>query len=391
MFSCFECPPWHAVPNGMLLQKECTSSRGWRILNGQTCHSFSFGEGSRPIFAREEIMQASTERAIIPPVDDHRRIVAIRDVDPPRMSGSHTRYEPPSPPPPPRYSEGRSRDAYYVPEHRETTAPLPSHRDYGRSHRDYERPSTSGYERDRRDDRYERRGDDLRHELDLRRRDDRYPSHGEVVRTYERGRDYRGDSSSRDHDRGEPSHSRHHRRGSRDRSDERIDRIDRMERMERMERRPMMPQPSPPGSSERRRGAMIEDYDRGRRGEMRRSPSPLPPPPHGGRREHHLPPQEHFHAEHPPPPERFHPMKPWEIDPEYVPKGRSYFEHDNRDEMMRAPHRGRGMPNMRGGPMRGRGMMRGRPFVRGPMRGFMGGRATGRRGSYVPRGFYSMY
>ncbi|XP_047108892.1 uncharacterized protein LOC124777495 isoform X3 [Schistocerca piceifrons] len=107
------------------------------------------GEGSRPIFAREEIMQASTERAIIPPVDDHRRIVAIRDVDPPRISGSHSRYEPPSPPPPPRYSEGRSRDAYYVPEHRESATPLTSHRDYGRTHRDYDRPSTSGYERDR--------------------------------------------------------------------------------------------------------------------------------------------------------------------------------------------------------------------------------------------------
>lgn len=43
------------------------------------------GEGSHPIFAREEIMQAST-RGGSGPIDEHRRVVAIVGETPPIQS-----------------------------------------------------------------------------------------------------------------------------------------------------------------------------------------------------------------------------------------------------------------------------------------------------------------
>ncbi|KDR24036.1 hypothetical protein L798_09371 [Zootermopsis nevadensis] len=77
--------------------------------------------------------------------------------------------------------------------------------------------------------------------------------------------------------------------------------------------------------------------------------------------------------------DRFH-YKSWDLNPEHVPKGRAYFEHDNRDdEFMRGRSRGMGQ---RGSGTHGRGTMRGRPFRGGaPTRNFMG---RGRRG-YAPR------
>ncbi len=57
-------------------------------------------------------------------------------------------------------------------------------------------------------------------------------------------------------------------------------------------------------------------------------------------------------------------VKPWDIDPEFVPKGRNYFEHDNRendeeedDGFGRGGWGGRGRGGWRG---RGRGGWRGR-------------------------------
>jgi len=81
--------------------------------------------------------------------------------------------------------------------------------------------------------------------------------------------------------------------------------------------------------------------------------------------------------------DRFH-YKSWDSNPEHVPKGRAYFEHDNRDdEFVRG--RVRGMMGQRSAGMRGRSSMRGWPFRGGaPARIFMG-RSGGRRGGYPPR------
>jgi hypothetical protein len=49
------------------------------------CFNALLGEGSHPIFAREEIIQASA-RASSGPVDEHHRVVAIVDEAPPIQS-----------------------------------------------------------------------------------------------------------------------------------------------------------------------------------------------------------------------------------------------------------------------------------------------------------------
>ena len=51
-------------------------------------------------------------------------------------------------------------------------------------------------------------------------------------------------------------------------------------------------------------------------------------------------------------------VKPWEINPEYVPKNKYYFEHDNREDFQPNFRGGRG--NFRGRFDRGRGRGRGR-------------------------------
>nr|CAD7259183.1 unnamed protein product [Timema shepardi] len=339
-------------------------------------------EGSRPIFEREEIMEAQSSRSKYGspppydrhgPMDEHRRVVAIVG-DP----GSGSRYSPP------RYADAphRTRDSYR-PHSREHEH---SSREYSRS-RDYER----GYEpREKiRDEHFESRrsgGDDLRHELESRRREEpKYLSH-ERSRSYERSREYRGEDRPGSDLRMRITEKRA------DRHDDREHRS-----LEDRDHRPMM-QPSPPGS-DRRRVAPPDGYISSRVDMERGKPRD-----NGARPIHHHPvpgpsvrreePPERFHQKPPPdfsvpprPDNRFH-YKAWDANPEYVPKGRAYFEHDNREDggMMRGVPRGRGI--IRGIP-RGRGVMRGRPFRgMGPTRaGFMPPRGMTRRGGYIPRKF----
>lgn len=352
------------------------------------------GEGSRPIFARDEILQATRVNSG-GPIEEHRRVVAImnepapaetqgsfRSVphsverdngDYPRtgITGASSRFESPG-----RYSDApppRSRDGYYPPPS-EREAPPRSSRDYDRSHG----PPPSSFEpRERsRDDRFERQSDDLRHELEMRRRDDnRYPS--QEPRRYDRNMEYRGGESGRS-----PSDLRMRINEKRtDLHDERDSSHHRPMEPRDRDRPPRgMMQPSPPGS-ERRRGPGEEFGHPMNDGRMHSSGNGRMMHQGGGNRQG---PPERFHHE---PPEKFY--KTWNPNPEHVPKGRGYFEHDNRgDEFVRG--RGRGGMMGRGNMMRGRGMMRGRPFRgAGPPRGFMG-RSGGRRG-YSPRGFFHMY
>nr|CAD7458516.1 unnamed protein product [Timema tahoe] len=304
------------------------------------------------------------------PMDEHRRVVAIVG-DP----GPGSRYSPP------RYADAphRSRDSYR-PHSREHEH---SSREYSRS-RDYER----GYEpREKiRDEHFESRrsgGDDLRHELESRRREEpKYLTH-ERSRSYERSREYRGEDRPGSDLRMRITEKRA------DRHDDREHRS-----LEDRDHRPMM-QPSPPGS-DRRRVAPPDGYISSRVDMERGKPRD-----NGARPIHHHPvpgpsvrreePPERFHQKPPPdfsvpprPDNRFH-YKAWDANPEYVPKGRAYFEHDNREDggMMRGVPRGRGI--IRGIP-RGRGVMRGRPFRgMGPTRaGFMPPRGMTRRGGYIP-------
>nr|CAD7427304.1 unnamed protein product [Timema monikensis] len=278
------------------------------------------GEGSRPIFEREEIMEAQSSRSKYGspppydrhgPMDEHRRVVAIVG-DP----GSGSRYSPP------RYADAphRSRDSYR-PHSREHEL---SSREYSRS-RDYER----GYEpREKiRDEHFESRrsgGDDLRHELESRRREEpKYLSH-ERSRSYERSREYRGEDRPGSDLRMRITEKRA------DRHDDREHRS-----LEDRDHRPMM-QPSPPGS-DRRRVAPPDGYISSRVDMERGKPRD-----NGARPIHHHPvpgpsvrreePPERFHQKPPPdfsvpprPDNRFH-YKAWDANPEYVPKGRAYFE-----------------------------------------------------------------
>ncbi|KAK7873935.1 hypothetical protein R5R35_012947 [Gryllus longicercus] len=342
-------------------------------------------EGKRPIFEREEIIQGNQRSKYDPGpsshrLEEHQRIVAVISNPPHTQTSGGPRYESPG-----RHSSSHAPTTYYGGdrEHRGSS------RDYVRS-RDYERSHGpgSGFEpRDKsRDDHFERR-EDLRHDLESRRRDEpRYISHGEGMRSYDKGRDYResergSDLRMRIHDKRSDRHEDHEmgRHHSMERHE--LERERDRDRERERERRPMM-QPSPPG--DRRRGPMeyrhMGDGDRKMRGDMHMGPGSHGP---GGRRYEG---SDRFHQEPEfgPRPDRFHGSKPWDMNPEYVPKGRAYFEHDNRDEM-RMPTRGRGNMGMRG-QFRGRGMMRGRIFRGvGQSRGYMGGRGTGRRGGYLPR------
>ncbi|XP_069682832.1 zinc finger CCCH domain-containing protein 13-like isoform X3 [Periplaneta americana] len=350
----------------------------WERETNHYIHNFSKREGSHPIFAREEIMQGT--RSNSGPVDEHRRVVAIVGETPPLQAQGSSRFESPT-----RYSDApRSRDGYY-PSERDPP------RDYSRSSRDYDRghgpPGFDHRERSR-EDRFDRRSEDLRHELEQRRRDDnRYSSQGDS-RRYDRNMDYRGDSDRGSSDlRMRINEKRTDRHDDRDTGHHRMmvdHRSDPMERDRERERHRGMMQPSPPGS-ERRRGPS-DGFGRTMGDGKMRGDS-------GGRMVHHPGPSrrddmpDRFHHESSEfssqRSERFH-YKSWDSNPEHVPKGRSYFEqHDNRDdEFMRG--RGRGMMGQRGTGMRGRGTMRGRPFRGGPPRMFIG-RSGSRRGGYPPR------
>ncbi len=59
-------------------------------------------------------------------------------------------------------------------------------------------------------------------------------------------------------------------------------------------------------------------------------------------------------------------VKPWEVNPELVPRNGYYFEHDNREGHQREPVASNDTYSFRG---RGRGRGRSRPYQRGAMRG----------------------
>ncbi|XP_023715942.1 thyroid hormone receptor-associated protein 3 isoform X3 [Cryptotermes secundus] len=340
------------------------------------------GEGTHPIFAREEIMQAST-RGGSGTIDEHRRVVAIVGETTPMQSQGSSRFESPG-----RYADApsRSHDSYYPSGEREPPRDYPhSAQDYGHGHG----PAPGFDHRERsREDRFDRRSEDLRHELEQRRRDDsRYLSQGDG-RRYDRSMDYRGDSDRGSSDlRMRINEKRTDRHDDRDSGHARVleHRPELMERDRERERphRGMM-QHSPPGS-ERRRGPG-EGFGRTLGdGKMRGGSGGGRVVQRGGPADRNDVP-DRFHQE---PTEfssqrsdRFH-YKSWDSNPEHVPKGRAYFEHDNReDEFMRG--RGRGMLGQRGSGMHGRGMMRGRSFRGGgPTHIFMG--RSGRRGGYPPR------
>ena len=53
-------------------------------------------------------------------------------------------------------------------------------------------------------------------------------------------------------------------------------------------------------------------------------------------------------------------VKPWEVNPEYVPRNNFYFEHDNREDFRGSSFRGRGDFRGHRGGFRGRGGRGGR-------------------------------
>ncbi|PSN29104.1 hypothetical protein C0J52_26562 [Blattella germanica] len=346
------------------------SRAAWERDTNHYVHAVNKREGSRPIFQREEIIRA-TRLDSVPPVEEHRRVVAIVDEAPGQSQGGGTRFESPT-----RYSDvrPRSRESYYP-----SSNPEPPPRDYSRSSREYDRghgPSSGFEPRERsRDDHFDRRSEDLRHELDLRRRDERYPR--EEGRRYERNLEYRGGGGG-DSDRGSSDLRMRINEKRSDRHDDRESSHHRMIDMDRDRDRDQPPrgmmQPSPPGSPSE--GRPVDDgkiHSGGSRPMMSHRGRP-------GNRYHDGPPER---FDEPPDfpnqrSDRFHHYnKNWEGNPEYVPKGRGYFEHDNREFV---PMRGRGRGMFRGNMIRGRGIMRGRPYRGGP-RGFMG---RGRRGIYIP-------
>ncbi|XP_063243987.1 serine/arginine repetitive matrix protein 1-like isoform X2 [Bacillus rossius redtenbacheri] len=316
------------------------------------------GEGSRPIFEREEIVQARSDRRKYSPsyerrpsVEEHHRVVAIVG-----RSGSGHRYA--SPPPPPRYAEShRSRETY-----------RPRSREREHSSREYVHEYDRGYEREkvRDDSHYDRRGDDVRHEVEVRhhREELKYSSRRERSRSYERPRDYGDDRLGSD--------LRMRINEKKERHDDRDGHHRMLEERDHRDRHHSMVQPSPPGSDRYKR-----DDSRVMPPERYYHKQPMPPPPE--------------FASSTPRPDKFY--KSWESSsPEYVPKGKFYYEHDNREDgYMRGAPRGRGMMN-RGMP-RGRGTMRGRPFRgMGPTRGgFIPNRGMTRRGGFAPRGFFNAF
>uniref|UniRef100_A0A0K2TT85 Putative LOC100742483 [Bombus impatiens] n=1 Tax=Lepeophtheirus salmonis TaxID=72036 RepID=A0A0K2TT85_LEPSM len=61
--------------------------------------------------------------------------------------------------------------------------------------------------------------------------------------------------------------------------------------------------------------------------------------------------------------ERFRPdVKPWDVNPEFVPRGRNYYEHDTREDEYLIHNSSRGRFNAKSSRDRGRGYTRSRPY-----------------------------